>query len=301
MSRDTDLSELRDATAVATEGVQASMERARLLVCDAVARLLSSFSVLQTVVGQQRELLLQITGEIRASGGEGFAKATIQLLDEFVAQVVRVSHESMRMIERLEDTSEHVDCIVQHAKGIDKLARETRFIALNARIETQRTGSAGNAFKVIAEEVKRLAVASAELSDRIRNEVSACHDRLGQARFAAGTLAGHDMTTAIDSHDHVVQLIHKLDSANGAMDATLKNVDDGIAEAVRALQFEDMVNQLLGDAAGKVRKLGALLVAAAGAMEGGASVTDLCQAIRELGRQGSVAQTSLDRGSVELF
>lgn len=291
----------------ALEACSSNLERARSLVSDAVAKLLASFTSLRNIVDHQHAVLLSITDSLRQNGrGDGFSGATIQLVNEFVEQVVRVSHESMRIIDQLHTTGGHVDCIVEHADKIDDLARETRFIAINARIETQRAGESGRTFKVVAEEVKRLAKASSELSVRIRREVSECHTSLQLTHRTAAGLAGHDMSTAIESRGAIVGAIEKLAEVNNTVQETLVQVARMVDDAVRALQFEDMVNQLLTDTIQRLRKLSAMTKSMQdnGSLGTGRSAEHLALLSTELQglvQVGSVTQASVEQGSVELF
>ncbi|MET0792644.1 MAG: methyl-accepting chemotaxis protein [Polyangiaceae bacterium] len=256
----------------------------------------------------QHAVLLSITDSLRQNGqGEGFTGATIHLVNEFVEQVVRVSHESMRIIDQLHETGGHVDNIVEHADKIDGLARETRFIAMNARIETQRAGDSGRTFKVVAEEVKRLAKASSELSVRIRREVSECHSSLQTTHRTAASLAGHDMNSAIESRGAIIGAIEKLSEVNSTLQDTLVSVGQMVDDAVRALQFEDMVMQILVDTMARLRKLALFATEMFGASDSSphgaddAQLAALSRDLHSLSRVGSVSQASVDQGSIELF
>jgi hypothetical protein len=261
---------------------------------------------LRKIVDHQHSVLLSITDSLRQNGrSEGFTGATIHLVNEFVEQVVRVSHESMRIIDQLHETGGHVDNIVEHADKIDGLARETRFIAMNARIETQRAGESGRTFKVVAEEVKRLARASSDLSVRIRREVSECHASLQTTHRTAASLAGHDMTSAIESRGAIIGAIEKLSEVNTTLQDTLVSVGTMVDDAVRALQFEDMVMQLLVDTIGRLRKLallsGEMFTTNDAPGRDGERTLALSRDLQGLLRAASVTQTSVNQGSVELF
>jgi len=292
----------------AIEACCENLERARGLVADAVAQLLASFLNLRKIVDHQHAVLLSITDSLRQNGqGEGFTGATIHLVNEFVEQVVRVSHESMRIIDQLHETGGHVDNIVEHADKIDGLARETRFIAMNARIETQRAGESGRTFKVVAEEVKRLAKASSDLSVHIRREVSECHASLQTTHRTAASLAGHDMNTAIESRGAIIGAIEKLSEVNSTLQDTLVSVGQMVDDAVRALQFEDMVMQILIDTMARLRKIGLMANELFGTGDAPRTALDhgrmaaLSLDLQGLTRVGSVSQASVSQGSVELF
>ena len=297
--------QMGEAFRTALEVCCGNLERARGLVTDAVAQLLASFLSLRKLVDHQHAVLLSITDSLRQNGKtEGFTGATIHLVHEFVEQVVRVSHESMRIIDQLHTTGGHVDTIVEHADKIDDLARETRFIAMNARIETQRAGESGRTFKVVAEEVKRLAKASSELSVRIRREVSECHSSLQTTHRTAAGLAGHDMTSAIESRGAIVGAIEKLGEVNTTLQETLVSVGAMVDDAVRALQFEDMVTQLLVDTINRLRKLSLMsneMLGGSRRDEDSQQLAALSLELKGLSHVGSVSQASVDHGSVELF
>ncbi|HTQ03990.1 MAG TPA: methyl-accepting chemotaxis protein, partial [Polyangiaceae bacterium] len=250
---------MKGAVTVAVGGIEGTIDRARSLVRDAAAHLMASFSALRSVLEDQNAMLVEISESLGRVGAANFTAAAGRMVNEFVDEIVRVSHESMRIIEQLLETSEHVNAIVARAERIDNLARETRFIALNARIETQRAGEAGRTFKVVADEVKRLAAASAEISTQIRGEVELCFQSLQQTRHSAEGLAGHDMSTIIDSRAALVNTVERLDAVNKAVQHALAKVTASVAEAIRALQFEDLVSQLLAETARRVKSLAALL------------------------------------------
>lgn len=298
--------DLAHAVNIAVGSIQENLDRARGIVRDAVSGLMASFGTLRTVLEHQQTMLKDVSSSMGKVGGSNFTAAVGRMVNEFVDEVVRVSHESMRIIEQLFITSEHVGAIVARAERIDTLARETRFIALNARIETQRAGEAGKTFKVVADEVKRLAGASAELSVQIQREVDESFRSLQTTQKTAESLASHDMSTVIESRTLLVATIERLDQINQAVEGTLQQVRTAVADAIRALQFEDMVSQLLTESARRVRRLGQLMLDAVAAADGkrpdgAARINEISRELKELGKAASVTQTSVQQGSIELF
>lgn len=300
---------LRHSLDLVLDGLKGDLGRARAVVRDAVGHLLVSFKGLESVVATQRSLLESVSSALKDNAlknGVGLAGTTSKLLTEFVDQVVRVSGISMQIIEHVMVLSEHVDGIVRDTSGIDQLARESRFIAFNARIETQRAGEAGATFKVVADEIKRLATASATLSAHIRHEVTESLGCLGRIRKSATDLASHDMNTAIESRTGLFDIVKRLDDVNEVLESTLSRVSNLISDATRSLQFEDMLTQLIDSITEKVNTLGSLThrALAAAADESGETFKHLQDIARELegiAKPGAVAQTSMKRGDVELF
>jgi methyl-accepting chemotaxis protein len=293
----------------ATTQVKNDLERARTMVRDATARLGRSFDSLHAAAAGQREALQAIATAFYDSenNGRSFATSTEALMRQFVDEVVRVSRDSVRIIEQLSDLSTRVGGIVVSADAIDGLARETRFIAFNARIETHRAGEAGRTFKVVADEVKRLANASSTLSNQIRQNVSECKQQLAQVHKTSMGLASHDLSRAIESHRGLSIAIGKLDKVNHELDQMLETVAVSVAEAVRALQFEDMVSQILNSAIQRVGRIGDASIRALKIMERGQNgdrtgpLTELVLEMRSLSDRIAVQQSSMEQGSVELF
>ncbi|MET0391142.1 MAG: methyl-accepting chemotaxis protein [Polyangiales bacterium] len=303
------LREYETAISNASTMIRNDLERARTMVRDATARLSRSFDALHNAAASQRAALQSVAtafydGE---NGGRSFANSTEALMRQFVDEVVRVSRDSVRIIDQLADLSTRVSGIVVSADAIDGLARETRFIAFNARIETHRAGDAGRTFKVVADEVKRLANASSTLSNSIRQNVSECNQQLAQVHKTSAGLASHDLSRAIESHRGLSGAISKLDTVNQELDVMLETVSSSVAEAVRALQFEDMVTQIINATVTRVEGMGEFSVRAVQLLdrtpqaERGAQLSSLVAEMRTLGDRVAVQQSSVDQGSVELF
>lgn len=302
--------EFEAAMRATTGHIKHDLERARTVTRDATARLDRSFRGLQEATSLQRDALQQVSAAFHkesSSEAAGFAASSEALLRQFVDEIVRVSRDSMRMIEQLTELSGKIDRITDCADAIDGLARETRFIAFNARIETHRAGEAGRTFKVVADEVKRLANASSTLSNQIRQSVGAVQIDLQSTRKTSTGLASHDMSRAIDSNRGLMAAIAKLDTVNQDLDRMLETVTTNVGEAVRALQFEDMVTQILNATTTRIDQLGELAIQAVQIVERGQNgdrvgpMQQVIQSLNGLGERLAVQQQSMQQGSVELF
>jgi len=89
---------------------------------------------------------------------------------------------SAAAIEQLAQASEEVRSFVTL---VQKLARQSKLLALNAAMEAARAGEHGHGFAVVAEEVRRLAAMSSDAAERTENVVSGVLRGIAQSRTSS--------------------------------------------------------------------------------------------------------------------
>jgi len=89
---------------------------------------------------------------------------------------------SAASIEQLAQASEEVRSFVTL---VQKLARQSKLLALNAAMEAARAGEHGHGFAVVAEEVRRLAAMSSDAAERTENVVSGVLRGIAQSRASS--------------------------------------------------------------------------------------------------------------------
>lgn len=237
--------------------MRAELQRIQALVADAVATLQDAFNGLNDRSRAQQERVGALIGVMGDAGGnqdaegEGFADKTDKVLNYFVEYVVNTSANSMAMVERIDEMVEQMNRADQLLGDVKVIADQTNLLALNAAIEAARAGDAGRGFAVVADEVRKLSHSSDRFSDEIREVIGGAISNIDGARAAISKLASQDMNFAIQSKTDVRDMLDRIQAINDGVESALSDVStisgeiDGlVGNAVRSLQFEDIVRQL---------------------------------------------------------
>ena len=148
---------------------------------------------IQTLAGSS-EHLVAVASELDVGAREGverndqlraLALENRARLDESSRSLTTLSGDveaSAAAIEQLAQASEEVRSFVTL---VQKLARQSKLLALNAAMEAARAGEHGHGFAVVAEEVRRLAAMSSDAAERTENVVSGVLRGIAQSRTSS--------------------------------------------------------------------------------------------------------------------
>ena len=118
---------------------------------------------------------------------------------------------------------------------IDEIAFQTNLLALNAAVEAARAGDQGRSFMVVANEVRALALRSADASKEIKTVISDAVTRVEEGNKLVGR-AGTTLTGIISEVKQVASLVADIAAASSEQ-------ADGIEQVSRAVQQMDQVTQ----------------------------------------------------------
>ncbi len=139
---------------------------------------------------------------------------------------------AVQAMDRASGSAKNIDGVIE---GLDKIAFQTRVLAMNAAVEAGRAGEAGRGFMVVADLVAALALRAEDQAKQARDMLSETQADILQAADAV-----HDTDTALDTISGDVEAVHNLiaaiDHDNHAQSAAVSQVST-------AMKGMDLVTQ----------------------------------------------------------
>jgi methyl-accepting chemotaxis protein len=138
------------------------------------------------------------------------------------AEAATTGNEAMtRMSQAIDDIKKSSDETAKIIKTIDEIAFQTNLLALNAAVEAARAGEAGKGFAVVAEEVRNLAMRSAEAA-RTTNDMIEGSQKNADKGVQVSQEVAESLGTIVNSVQKVTGLINEISAAS---DEQAKGVD----------------------------------------------------------------------------
>jgi len=231
---------LANSIAGPVRNIAAQMSDGSEQVASASQQVSSSSQLLADGASEQASSVEQISSSLEemssmtrqnadnASEGHEVSKKSLEIVTDAESSMTALADS----IHEVADASEQTQKIV---KTIDEIAFQTNLLALNAAVEAARAGDAGAGFAVVAEEVRNLAMRSAEAAknteELIENTVNKVH---------TGT-ALVESTTA--KFRQVMDISGKLGELTAEIAAASKEQAQGIEQVNQAVTEMDRVIQ----------------------------------------------------------
>ena len=132
--------------------------------------------------------LSEIDARLKATADA--ATRTVARADQAIATVGggrAVADEAVQAMGRVSDSAKGIDSVIE---GLDKIAFQTRVLAMNAAVEAGRAGDAGKGFAVVADLVSALAMRAEEEAKRARDQLTVTQSDIVTAVAAVRNVDG---------------------------------------------------------------------------------------------------------------
>jgi methyl-accepting chemotaxis protein len=257
--------------------VKSEIDQVRQLLRDAIGKLTFDFKSLESDTREQHILVQELNPDLGPAedqkGGVDFIQfvnKTSENLNHFVASIVQASSSSQELVEKGKAITVAMNAILRDVNGVETIAKQTKVLAFNATIEAARAGKAGQSFSVVANEIRKLSVHSTDFGHKIRDHVHQAQDALKNVESRIHDLAAtasSDMEFSNKAKTDVQEMMTKIRAMNQKVLSVMSQISginddikDKVTSAVMALQFEDLVTQLLGKIAVRIDKMDQFLV-----------------------------------------
>jgi len=243
--------------------LETDMREAQEIIRTSVSKLSGSLTGLESQSSDQRQILRSLITEMLNMTDDNavaqeqvslqrFFDETNALIAEFVSKMTQIQSTSQGIAVSFDEMQEKVALINRSLNDIAGITKQTDLLALNAAIEAARAGEAGRGFAVVADEVRNLAARTGEFNVDIRKSLTDIMKSLHEvgARVADATnidmsLAEKSRTTLQDLGGELLALTSKAREHSDHITAITEQMHELTEEGVMAMQFEDIVTQMM--------------------------------------------------------
>lgn len=252
------------------ESIRSEVDRVQAMLSEAIATLTGSFHGILEATNAQQSIAVSLAQDDDprqdGMGFDEFVANTSSVMQRVVDSVIMNSKLGMELVEltdRISRRAGEVEAILGEIAGI---AKQTNLLALNAAIEAARAGEAGRGFAVVADEVRDLSTRTSQFSQQIAQVMRGMREGVKGTEDAIAKLASTDMNFALESKQQVEQVLHSMEGLNQQRGSAIVNLgaharemDQEVNRAVTALQFQDLVSQLIAHVDRRVDALSQLM------------------------------------------
>ncbi len=211
-----------DQSASASQQVSGSSQQLAQGASEQAASLEESSSALEEMSSMTRknadtaQQAAALSGEAKEAAGRGSQAMT--KMSQAIDQIMNSATETAKII-----------------KVIDEIAFQTNLLALNAAVEAARAGEAGKGFAVVAEEVRNLAMRSAEAA---KNTSALIEQSVGNSKngVSIANEVGGTLNEIVESTSKVNGLISEIAAASREQATGIEQINQAVGQMDKVTQ-----------------------------------------------------------------
>lgn len=210
-----------------------SLQAGARAIADSVEGLARRTESNAAALEQTSAALTKIDERVKATAD--VAATTTERTDEAIAAVRSgraLASKASVMMCRADESAIGIDRVVS---GVDRIAYQTRVLAINASVEASRAGEAGKGFAVVAEAVGALAMRAEEEAKRARDQIVATqHDIAAAVEIVAHV--DEALETINCNVDQVHGMVARIAAENEVQSAALTQLSAAVGAMDRSTQ-----------------------------------------------------------------
>lgn len=305
-----------------TDASRADIDRSKVLIRDATGEMQATFDALEALATEQKTTTmgaLELMQNAKFPSKDGSSEAqdfssfvadahsTLEGLTKIIAGFAR---ENIKVTYSVEDLVSELELVFDNVKLVDGIADDTAMLAINAALEAARAGELGKGFGVVSAEVRKLSHTTKELNEVISDHVERANVVVNEVREAVNWMAQSDLglDEAVSFGEKVrfaLEYIEELNRTTGkltsSMDTIFGQVEDHVSNAMRALQFEDIVTQVMEVAVARFETFSTTMEDTAACIEGENALSVLSRFVEALEQHVEESQLHMpaDQDTIE--
>jgi len=315
------LKELQNQASNQLQTSTSELKQIQNLLKNAIEKLHGSFSSLEILTSDQQGLVQEF-----ALGAEEdqnridfrqFISKTETILSDFLQNIARTSEYSNELVGEMEIIHGAMSEIMDDVATIRSMAMDCHFLSVNALIEAAKADEPG--FSVVADKINKLAMdlkgfnlRTVEHAKKVQTALDHANEEVKNISEKNGTFSSHAKVEATLLQEDIQSLNLRMISNIEELSGINGQIKVQVADSIMALQFEDMLRQLLQKVDERLRLTNTLLEDVTQSIQEGPSKENAEsnkfreEALRlknlfEKVDHVSVNQVAMDAGTVELF
>lgn len=239
------------------DSIEQDLVQQRKLQSDAINTLIVGFTGIEASTHDQAELvqeLINASAKVKAGsdhGNQSYLEEMLAIVQRMADSIEMTSKSSGQLVTALNEMRAQIQEIEHLLGEIEGISKQTNLLALNAAIEAARAGEAGRGFAVVADEVRALSIRSSDFAKQIGSKHQLIKGTMVRVGMSIGAIAAQDLDMTLGTQNRVKQIVGELDELNAHTSQQLEKIfgvadkiSVAVGDAIRSLQFEDMLRQL---------------------------------------------------------